>query len=92
MWEKLKQQNGITMVALVVMIVVLIILAGITIASITSDNGVVKEAKTAKELAEKAALEEQVELSIIKTEQKHRNPNLVVTPNIFLYNKSRTKT
>jgi competence protein ComGC len=74
--EGIKQEKAITMIALVVMIVVLIILAGITIASVTSDNGVIKEARTAKELAEKAALEEQVELSIIKTEQKYRNPTI----------------
>ncbi|MCI8383887.1 MAG: hypothetical protein HFJ33_03345 [Clostridia bacterium] len=68
--------KGITLVALVVTIVVLIILAGVTIASLTGEKGIIKEARTAKELAEKASLEEQVDLAIIKAEQKHRNPGM----------------
>lgn len=75
--EKMKKYNkGITLIALVVTIVVLLILAGITIASVTGEKGIIKEARTAKELSEKAALEELVELSIIKAEQKHRNPTI----------------
>ncbi len=68
--------KGITLVALVVTIVVLIILAGVTLASLTGEKGIIKEARTAKELAEKASLEEQVDLAIIKAEQKHRNPGI----------------
>ncbi len=68
--------KGITLVALVVTIVVLIILAGVTLASLTGEKGIIKEARTAKELAEKASLEEQVDLAIIKAEQKHRNPTI----------------
>ena len=64
--EKMKKYNkGITLIALVVTIVVLLILAGITIASVTGEKGIIKEARTAKELSEKAALEELVELAII---------------------------
>ena len=71
-----KIDKGITLIALVVTIVVLLILAGITIASVTGEKGIIKEARTAKELSEKAALEELVELAIIKAEQKHRNPGI----------------
>ncbi len=71
-----KTSKGITLVALVVTIVVLIILAGVTLASLTGEKGIIKEARTAKELAEKASLEEQVDLAIIKAEQKHRNPTI----------------
>lgn len=74
--KKTFSEKGITLIALVVTIVVLIILAGITIASITGEKGIIKEARTAKELSEKAALEEQVELAIIKAEQKYKNPTL----------------
>ena len=75
--EKMKKYSkGITLIALVVTIVVLLILAGITIASVTGEKGIIKEARTAKELSEKAALEELVELAIIKAEQKHRNPTI----------------
>jgi len=71
-----QNQKGITIVALVVTIVVLLILAAITIGSLKSDNGIIKEANTAKKAVEMQALEEQIEMAIIKTEQKHRNPTL----------------
>ncbi len=74
--KNIRNNKGITMVALVVTIIILLILAGITLASLTGEKGIIKEARTAKELAEKAALEEQVELAIIKAEQKHRNPGI----------------
>ncbi len=72
----MKNTKGITLMALIVTIIVLMILSGVTIASLTGQKGIIKEAKTAKELAEKAALEEQVELAIIKAEQKYRNPTI----------------
>ena len=69
-------QNGITLIALVITVIILIILAGITIAGLTGEKGLIREAKTAKELTELASLEEQIELAIIKAEQKHRNPTI----------------
>ena len=71
-----KRSNGITLIALVITIIILLILAGITITGLTGEKGIIKEAKTAKELTELAELEEQVELSIIKAEQKYRNPTI----------------
>ena len=47
MLEKTKGQSGITLVALVVTIVVLLILAGITIALVFSQDGVVGKAQEA---------------------------------------------
>lgn len=41
----LKGQKGITLVALVVTIIVLIILAGVSIALVLGDNGIVSKAK-----------------------------------------------
>ncbi|MCI8636593.1 MAG: hypothetical protein HFJ36_01835, partial [Clostridia bacterium] len=73
---KTKTAKGITLVALVITVIILIILAGITIAGLTGEKGLIKEAKTAKELTELASLEEQIELAIIKAEQKHRNPTI----------------
>ena len=75
--RKTKMANkGITLVALVITVIILIILAGITIAGLTGEKGLIKEAKTAKELTELAGLEEQIDLAIIKAEQKHRNPTI----------------
>ncbi len=75
--RKGKQGNkGITLIALIVTVIVLLILAGITIGALTGDNGIIKEARSSKESAEKATLEEQVEAAIIIAEQKYRNPTL----------------
>ena len=41
--RKTRKEKGITLVALVVTIVILLILAGITIASLTGDNGSIME-------------------------------------------------
>ena len=46
--EKLQHNKGITLIALIVTIVVLLILAGVSIAVITGDNGVIKSANQAK--------------------------------------------
>ena len=44
-----KQENGITLIALVVTIIVLLILAGISIAMLTGQNGILNRAAEAKE-------------------------------------------
>ena len=38
--EQLKTNKGITLIALVITIIVLLILAGVTIATLTGDNGI----------------------------------------------------
>ena len=43
-----KRQTGITLIALVVTIIVLLILAGITIITLTGNNGIIKQATEAK--------------------------------------------
>ena len=56
--------KGITLVALVITIVVLLILSGITISTLTGDNGVLRETKNSKQLAEDASLEESIQLAV----------------------------
>ena len=46
---KNKKQSGITLVALVVTIVVLLILAGVSINLVLGENGLITQAKEAKE-------------------------------------------
>ena len=64
MKEKLKQEKGITLIALVITIIVLLILAGVSIAMLTGDNGILTQAQRAKSetsiSTEKEALEVQV--------------------------------
>ena len=43
-----KANNGITLIALVITIIVLLILAGVTIATLTGDNGILNQADKAK--------------------------------------------
>ena len=58
----IKNEKGITLVALVVTIVILIILAGITIASLTGDNGLLGKVGEAKEQTDLAGIREEVAL------------------------------
>ena len=56
---KIKQEKGITLIALVVTIVVLLILAGVSISLVLNNNGVISKAKDAKnQYAEAQANEE----------------------------------
>ncbi len=57
--EELKKANkGITLIALVITIIVLLILAGVSIATLTGDNGILTKAQTAKEKNDAAEKEE----------------------------------
>ncbi len=46
MKPKLGKSKGITLIALVITIIVLLILAGVTIASITGENGILRKNTT----------------------------------------------
>ena len=56
--------NGITLIALVITIIVLLILAGVSIATLTGDNGILTQANKAKTETEKAGAQEKVELEV----------------------------
>ena len=57
--EKSKDMNkGITLIALVITIIVLLILAGVSIATLTGENGILTQAQKAVEETEKASEEE----------------------------------
>ena len=47
--EQLKINKGITLIALVITIIVFLILAGVTIATLTGDNGILTKAQNSKE-------------------------------------------
>ncbi len=54
----LRENKGITLIALVITIIVLLILAGVSIATLTGDNGILKKAQIAKEITEQKQEEE----------------------------------
>lgn len=64
----MRENKGITLIALAITIIVLLILAGVTIGMITSDNGVIKEAKSTAEESRGASVEEAKDLWLIKRE------------------------
>ena len=57
--QKLKENKGITLIAMVITIIVLLILAGVSIAMLTGENGILTQAKRAKEETERAQEEEE---------------------------------
>lgn len=61
--QKLKEQTGITLIALVVTIIVLLILAGITIGLIFGPNGIINKAHEANENTKIEQVREQLELA-----------------------------
>ena len=62
--KKIKGGRGITLIALVITIIVLLILAGVTIASLTGQNGILGNASKAKTQTEIANEKETVELAV----------------------------
>ncbi len=60
----MKKENGITLIALVITITILLILAGISIATLTGENGLLSKANTAKEEHKIAQYKEELELII----------------------------
>ena len=60
-----KGQKGITLIALVITVIVLLILAGVTIAALSGDNGILTKAKEAKEKTEQAQKDEERNLQEI---------------------------
>ena len=62
--KEFKKSKGITLIALVVTIIVLLILAGMSIAMLTGQNGILNRASEAKNSTETAQIDEQVKLSV----------------------------
>lgn len=59
-----KKEMGITMIALVITIIILLLLAGITIANLNGENGLLSKAKQSKEKYSIAEAKEKLELAI----------------------------
>ena len=59
-----RREKGITLIALVITIIVLLILAGVAIATLTGDNGILKKAGDAKTQTEQAKEDENLKIAI----------------------------
>ena len=71
-------QKGITLIALVITIIVLLILAGVSIAMLTGQNGILTQANNAKNETELASAKEKVELAVIGAISQTRDGTLKV--------------
>ena len=63
--RNIERENGITLIALVITIIVLLILAGVTIAMLTGENGILTQAQSAKTKTEEAGENEKIELEVL---------------------------
>ena len=63
--NRIKQKNGITLIALVITIIVLLILAGVSIAMLTGQNGILTQAQNAKTTTEDKSAEEKIKLAVM---------------------------
>lgn len=64
---EIKQEKGITLIALAITIIVLLILAGVTIATLTGNNGILTKATESSETSEREKTRERIGLSVQAT-------------------------
>ncbi len=74
--NKIEDQKGITLLVLVITIIVLLILAGITISTITGDNGIIGNAGRAKEETEIENEKEIVEKATVQAMGNNKYGNI----------------
>ena len=73
MGKLFKREIGITLIALVITIIVLLILAGVTVATLTGENGLLNKAATAREKNKEAEQDEKDKLSSYENELNNYN-------------------
>jgi len=72
----LTKERGITLIALVITIIVLLILAGVSIAMLTGDNGILTQATESKKANIKGNEEEQIKLAMQSLKMKKQADNV----------------
>ena len=70
----LRDKEGITLISLVVTVIILLILAGISIATLTGENGLITQAMKAKEKTEQSAKNEE---ALLEDLEDYINGNIV---------------
>ena len=61
----IRKNNAITLLALVITIVILLILTGVTIVTLTGDNGLLSKAKEAKDITDKSKEQELIDMAVL---------------------------
>ena len=72
-----KKNQGVTLIALAITIIVLLILAGVTVATLTGDNGIIKNSKDAKEQTEISEEKEVVDRATVQAMGNNKRGNLI---------------
>ena len=75
MKEKINAK-GITLIALVITIIVLLILAGVSIARLTGQNGILTQAQKAKTTTDNKSAEEKVKLAVMAARKQSEDASL----------------
>lgn len=78
----MKEQKGITLIALVITIIVLLILAGVSIAMLTGQNGILTKATTAKDESTRGEVEEAVKLGLAELQADMMDPTVKTKPTV----------
>ena len=78
-----RNARGITLIALVITIIVLLILAGVTIAALSGDNGILKRATEAKKGTNQSTVEEITKLSINGLITDNLGDTSTITPEVL---------
>ena len=73
---KINKNKGITLIALVITIIVLLILAGVSIAMLTGENGILTQAQNAKKETSIAEEKEQIALAYNATIAKKQSTDI----------------
>ena len=76
--ELRKYTKGITLIALIITIIVLLILTGVSIATLTGQNGILTQAQNAKQATEGAAAKEKVEIAVVGAMSKDKTGALTI--------------
>ena len=70
--DNVKQRKGITLIALVVTIIVLLILAGVSIAMLTGEGGILQNAREASDKTGRANAIEMAQLDVLETKSNNQ--------------------
>ena len=77
MWQTKETQKGITLISIVITIIVLLILAGISIATLNGDSGIIKKSKEAKEQTEISEEKEVVDRATVQAMGNNKKGDLI---------------
>ena len=83
----MKNQRGITLIALVITIIVLLILAGVTISMVVGDNGILTKADKSKTNTERAKIVELARVDVVGQQGENLNSRLRKSELIDILNK-----